>query len=94
MIGDKIKELRQSKNLTQVQFGASIDYSKQSVSNWENGNIDPPAAVIRKIAVKYGVTSDYLLELNELRKISVDGLTVEQIAFVQQMINIFLKSNH
>ena len=36
-IGEKIKELRYEKGLTQEEIGALIGVSAQSVSKWERG---------------------------------------------------------
>ena len=47
MFGDMIKNLRQSRNLNQVQLAASLNVSKQTVSNWENNNILPSIEIGR-----------------------------------------------
>lgn len=36
-IGNKIKELRKARGITQDQLAASIGISFQAVSKWENG---------------------------------------------------------
>ncbi|MEE1024332.1 MAG: helix-turn-helix transcriptional regulator, partial [Acutalibacteraceae bacterium] len=41
MFGTRIKELRLSLGLNQVAFASRLCVTKQSVSNWENGNIQP-----------------------------------------------------
>lgn len=34
--GEQIKSIRRKENLTQEQFAAKLNVSRQAVSNWEN----------------------------------------------------------
>ena len=87
MLGDKIKELRQARNMSQVDLGKKIGVSKQSVSNWENENIQPSIDMLIRIADVFSVTCYYLLGLDSKKIIEVKNLTVEEIAHIQQIIN-------
>lgn len=75
MFGDKIKTLRLSYNLNQVQLASSLNVSKQTVSNWENNNILPSIDMLIKISQFFSVSTDYLLELDSRRYLEVTGLT-------------------
>ena len=86
MFGDKIKTLRQSYNLSQVQLAKELKVSKQTVSNWENNNILPSIEMLISIAKYFSVSTDFLLELDGRRYIEVTGLSGEQLAHVQQII--------
>lgn len=86
MFGTRIKELRLSLGLNQVEFGKTLNVTKQSVCNWENGNIQPSIDMLTKIAVRYSVRTDYLLGLDNERVIDVSGLTDTQIAHIQNII--------
>ena len=86
MFGTRIKELRISLGLNQVEFGKTLNVTKQSVCNWENGNIQPSIDMLTKIAVRYSVRTDYLLGLDNERVIDVSGLTDTQIAHIQNII--------
>ena len=50
MFGDRIKLLRHSYNLSQVQLAEKLKVSKQTVSNWENNNILPSVEMLISIA--------------------------------------------
>lgn len=86
MFGDKIKSLRLSYNLNQVQLASSLNVSKQTVSNWENNNILPSIDMLIKISQFFSVSTDYLLELDSRRYLEVTGLTKKQLAHIQQII--------
>ena len=61
MLNERIKQLREAKNLTQVQLAAKLSVSKQCVSNWENNYIQPSVEMVVAIADFFGVSVDYLL---------------------------------
>lgn len=65
MIGDRIKIVRKSNKMSQVEFADSLNVTKQAVSNWENNNVQPSADIVKTIALKYGVSADFLLELDD-----------------------------
>ncbi len=87
MLGKRVKTLRQSLGLNQIEFGEKLNVTKQSVSNWENGNIQPSIDMLTKIATVFSVETDYLLGLDNARKLDVSGLSERQISYIQQLIN-------
>lgn len=92
MLGERIKELRIAHKMSQVQLADRLGVSKQSISNWENGNIMPSIEMLLKIADLFSVTTDYLLGLESRIHLDIDGLSVEKLAFLQQMIRFLLQS--
>lgn len=87
MLNKNIKNLRLSRNISQVELARRLNVSKQSVSNWENDNIQPSIEMLVKIANCLDVSTDYLLGLSTKKTLDVDGLTDVQIAHIQQIIN-------
>lgn len=61
----RLKELRNNKQLTQSEFGALFNLSKQTISGYEKGDNDPPIDTLQKFADFFGVTTDYLLGRND-----------------------------
>lgn len=92
MFGDIIKALRNARNLSQVQLANDLSVSKQTVSNWENNNIMPSVEMLCQIARYFSVSTDYLLELSDKSYIEVSGLSVEELAHIQQIINDIRKN--
>lgn len=91
MFGDRVKHLRTSYNLNQVQLAEQLKVSKQTVSNWENNNILPSVEMLINIAEYFSVSTDYLLELDNRNYIEVTGLTNSQLAHIQQIVNDILE---
>ena len=67
MLGDRIKTLRTARNLSQVELARKLNVSKQSVSNWENNNILPSVDIVKKLALFFSCSTDYLLEMEQDR---------------------------
>lgn len=93
MFYERVRELRRAKRLTQVGLADALGVTKQSVSNWENNNIQPSIDMLVQIARYFGVTTDYLLGLSIEQPLCVTGLTVCQIAHIQAIINDILQKD-
>ena len=50
MLNEKIREIRLAKKMSQVELAKTLSVTKQSVSNWENDNIQPSIEMLVKIA--------------------------------------------
>ena len=62
-IGKTIKELRLSAGISQQELAEAIQVNRSAVSFWESGINEPKATYIARLATFFGVTSDYLLGL-------------------------------
>ncbi|MCC8136043.1 MAG: helix-turn-helix domain-containing protein [Ruminococcus sp.] len=89
MFYERIKELRNSLGINQVEFGRRLNVTKQCISNWENGNIQPSIDMLIKIAQTFSVSADYLLGLNDKCTLDAEGLTNEQILHIRNIIDDF-----
>ena len=57
----RIRNLREDKDLTQTQMGEMLSCSQRVYSNYERGDIDIPTTILIKLADFHGVSVDYLL---------------------------------
>ena len=87
MLGQRIYELRIARGWNQVQLAEKLSITKQTVSNWENDNIQPSIEMLIRLATLFNVSADYLLGLDSVNRINVDGLPVEFIAHLIQIID-------
>ena len=87
MFGTRIKDLRISLGMNQIEFGNRLNVTKQSVSNWENGNIQPSIDMLTKISLTFSISADYLLGLENERTLDVSGLTDKQISYIQALVD-------
>ena len=86
----RLKELRESKGMTQRDFAADFGVSKGTVGMWESGAREPRTLdEINRIADYFGVSSDYLLgrtgEKEKPTPVSEDGLDEQDRQLVELM---------
>lgn len=93
MLNERIKELRILNGMSQVDLAARLGISKQSVSNWENDNIQPSIEMLLKLARLFSVSTDYLPGLEKRRYLEISGLSETQLTHLQQIINDLVHVN-
>ena len=59
--GQRIRALRRSKKLTQVQLAKIAGVSSPAVTEWEKDGYLPKAASLEAMANEFGVTTEYIL---------------------------------
>jgi transcriptional regulator with XRE-family HTH domain len=83
----RLCELMEDTNTTQEQLAKVISTSRQTISQYMNGDIEPKAKTFAAIAKHFKVTADYLLGLTDtptsdpdiVNACKVTGLTQEEI---------------
>lgn len=86
MLGENIKTLRTAFGWSQVDLAKKLNITKQTVSNWENENIQPSIEMLVRLSKTFGVTTDRLLGLETATRISVDGLSQTAVAHLLLLI--------
>lgn len=61
MYGERLRELRESKKLTQKQLAEKLGLNQQDISRYETEQIDLSTEMIRKFCEFFEVSSDFLL---------------------------------
>ena len=91
MLSERIRQLRQDRGLSQVDLAKRLNVTKQSVSNWENDNIQPSIEMLQKLSDVFSVSTDYLLGRENRRYLEISGLTDEEIAHIQTIVSDITK---
>ncbi|HIW72690.1 MAG TPA: helix-turn-helix domain-containing protein [Firmicutes bacterium] len=86
MLGERIRQLRIGRGVSQVELADVLGVTKQSVSNWENNNIQPSIDMLLKLAGYFSVSTDSLLGLDDRTYLEVTGLSEEKLRHIQQII--------
>lgn len=66
----RIRDLREDAGFTQTALSKLLHLSKRSYSHYENGTRNIPIDVLISIADFYGVSTDYLLERTDNKKVN------------------------
>lgn len=105
-IGERIRNLRELKNIDQMSLAEMLGYKSQStISKWESGTNLPTGKKLMELAKILGVSTNEILGMSDeqytetdLRKMAenaktFDGkpLNEEDIQAIQNIIEIYLK---
>lgn len=91
--GCRLRELRLMKKMTQSQVAARLGLSKAVISGYENNIKTPSLEVLAQISLLYGVSTDYLLGLDNRNMLLVDGLTESQQEILKGLLAEFRSRN-
>lgn len=89
--GDRLRNLRKSKNMSQDDLANTVGVSKSSISCYEKGTRTPTLETILDFMHLFGVTSDYLIGCDNLIKTVEDEnvpfvtLSKEEILFLEEL---------
>ena len=66
MIGQRIRDLRTERGISQQALAKAIGVSQKAIDYWERGVNEPVASNILSLALFFGVTTDELLGRKDL----------------------------
>lgn len=61
---ERIRNLREDRDLTQKQLATELNCSQQVYSNYELGQRDIPTDILIKLSEFYNVSTDYILGIS------------------------------
>lgn len=61
-IGQKIKQLRKQRGLTQARLGQKIFYSQRTVLQWERGRYEPSLRAAKALCKFFNITFEELMK--------------------------------
>lgn len=65
VFAERLRELRTEKALSMKQLAKALNTTDAAISNWENNINEPKITYLKVIAIYFGVTTDYLLGLED-----------------------------
>ena len=92
MVADRIKALREQKDLTQTELAKLLGITRSSVNAWEMGISVPSTQYVVELAHLFKVTTDYLLCV-DATTINISGLTEEDIHLLHGIISHLREKN-
>ena len=88
-MGEKLKQLRQNKKMTQKQVADRLGLAVSAVSSYESGTRYPSYEALIKLAAMFHVSTDYLLGIAGRTSIDVTGLDSAEIELLAQIADKF-----
>jgi len=91
ILGERIRDMRESKRLSQLQLADQLDISRLSIGNYEKGDRTPDSLLLKQMAILFSCSTDYLLGLSDTKRpentilMESFGLSDESILAMQKM---------
>ena len=63
---NRIKDLREDRDLRQLDVAQAVGIDQRSLSNYETGKTNPDSEIVIRLAKFFGVTCDYLLGVSDV----------------------------
>lgn len=84
---DRIRQLRVSEGLSQIEFAAKLETKKSNVGQWELGNNYPSIDILIKMSRIYGCSVDWILTGNDQRPSIIDRQVQEYLADLDAIVH-------
>lgn len=89
MFGEKLKEARKNKGLSQEKVAEILNIARSNISKYENGNLEPTMQTLREFCRLYEVSANFLLELNDNDEVKQNQeISIHQENNVTATVNI------
>ena len=63
--GEKLKELRKERGLTQKQLAEFLQNAQSAIVYWESNKQEPTITALKKLCIFFDVSADYFLGLED-----------------------------
>lgn len=79
---NRIRELREERNMTQVRVSIELEVSQETISSYENGKHYPSVPNLIKLSALFHTSCDYILGLSNVRMLSLKTELREEELFL------------
>lgn len=91
MIAERIKMLRENKQLSQSDLSKRLGITRSSINAWEMGISTPSTTYLVELSQIFHVSVDYLLGLDKNTSLDITGLDTEQVRILTDLAEHFRK---
>lgn len=85
--GNRLRALRIAKGWTQSQLSSRLGLTKSVISAYETSLRYPSYDILIRITAIFGVSSDYLLGIEQTQTLDISGLSEENAQMVRQLVD-------
>lgn len=93
LTAERIKSLRESRDLTQSALAKKLSVTRASVNAWEMGVSVPTVDKIVDLALFFHVTTDYILGKDSSIQVDITEFDDEEKKLIQRLIG-YIQSKH
>lgn len=85
-IKNRIRNLREDKDLRQIDVAKATQIDQKTLSNYETGKTNPDSYSIMKLADYFGVTTDYLLGFSD-SNLKTNTDVIDKLSSIEKELN-------
>lgn len=93
MIFERMKDIREYFDKTQIEMANILKVSRSTYAGWENGIDLIPLLKLNEFCNYFGISLDYICGLTNTKKYEILNLEIDKIILGQNIKNIRIKSN-
>ena len=94
MIAERIKMLRENKQLSQSELSKKLGITRSSINAWEMGISTPSTTYLVELSQIFHVSIDYLLGLDKNVSVDIRALDTEQERILTDLAEHFRKEKN
>lgn len=87
LIGERLKELRNNKKLTQKEVASKINVEAETYSRYERDLLTPKLETIVELAVIFNSSLDYIVSLDKRSNIFIDDLPKDKQKLILTLVD-------
>ncbi len=77
MLSEQLKIIRKANKFTQQELADAIGIERSTYASYETGRNKPDVVLLSRIAKVFGVSSDYILEIDTTVPLNVEDIPVQ-----------------
>lgn len=93
-----LKKIREYKSQSQLNLAMKIGVQQENISAYENGKAMPTVDTLLKLCKYYNCSSDFLLDLTDIRfpvnDLLIDNLNLDETSLIQKYRNLSTESKN
>ena len=94
MIGERIKELRETHGMTQAALAKKLGLSRSAINAWEMGISIPSTQYLVELALLFKVSTDFLLNIHHGEMVDLTNLSTEEKNLIYTLLDYFGRHRH
>lgn len=76
MLCEQLKQIRKANKFTQQDLADAVGIERSTYASYETGRNKPDVILLKRIANVFGVSSDFILEIDTTQKLNLSDLSV------------------
>ena len=91
MLCEQLKQIRKANNFTQQDLADAVGIERSTYASYETGRNKPDVILLKRIANVFGVSSDFILEIDTSKKFNMSDANVTYKKNGSQLVSTLSK---